>query len=750
MKNVKFYSLTLLTLAAFSAGASIRYEAKKEIPEGLKQNISQMVNAAGLQDFDIVAGTTDAPAICEVLKKNFPQKKLRDDGFFLIIDGKKITVGSDFPRGIIYGLTRAAEKLSNYSPARSMEHNEIVPEAAKSDIKHRELSNPVFNDRSFNWCCFNGIHAPSFDWAMRNYHNAQYISIRYTGRDYETVNNAGFPLRSGGHSFAFWLPGKYFAAHPEYFSLINGKRTGYKENDYAEHVQLNVGNKDLQDLVAKRMLEYLKQYPGCDTLALVMNDGGNWGDSPEERAFDDPDEYSRKVYSTRYFRFVNIIAEKVCSVRPDVKIYTLAYLDCEEVPKIEKLHPNVIVGLCTYRRCYKCTINDPTCDTNRRWDNLLRGWSKLSKQIHIYDYLAFGGMPAFPAPVLKVMQKDLQYYHSLGVTGYKTESVVDGGPWKFAGNSKGLGFYRSKPADHIHYWTGMNMIYHLMSRLLWDPYSDLEAMKADYFHRYYGPAAAAMQKINTLIEKRWDDDKSPYVWNQYSTNFPAMLFKPGDFEKVRSWIKEAEKAAAAVPFYSRRVAHFADLVNKVWSKDLGGITKTLYVKESAVIDGGFARFKDGKSVPAESRARIKITLKGTEMILNAEFFQPGSDVVTTYKGRDGLRGYGDTFEIFINAGPKNRKDGYYQFIVGAGGGIYDAKMRNYKWNCSFTAQASVKSDRWCADVKIPLHELGYDELKPGDTIRLNLGHVRQKPYEISSWTDGSLEGQTSFGTIIKE
>lgn len=60
-----------------------------------------------------------------------------------------------------------------------------------------------------------------------------------------------------------------------------------------------------------------------------------WGDSPEERAMDDEEEYRRGVYSTRYFRFANIVAEKVAKVFPDVKIHTYAYFSCEDLRNLK-------------------------------------------------------------------------------------------------------------------------------------------------------------------------------------------------------------------------------------------------------------------------------------------------------------------------------------------------------------------------------------------------------------------------------
>lgn len=722
------------------------------IPAGAKDNIKSVVKAARLDEFKITAGTMDVPEIAAEYKKHFPGEELKADGFFLVINGKNIIAGSHLTRGVIYAVSHAAEKLNNYISPRPLGQDKILPTTAKTDLQYKICSNPEFRTRGFSVVTFNNVHTTFVHWMLRNRFNAAYGAIRLTDFYYDAVTNFGLPWNTSGHSFYYWLPGKYHKTNPEFFPVIDGKPKLYKGN-YATQVQLNVANKGLQDLVVSRMLDYIKNHPECETIAFGMNDGGGWGNSPEERAFDDPEEYKQRKYSTRYFRFANLIAERVCKVYPKIKIVTFAYLRCLEPPKLEKLHPNLVIKICTYRRCYKCRINDPECTINQRWNELLVAWSKFGNEISIYDYLKLGGSPEFPVPMMKVIQKDLQYYRTLGITGYETELIVDGGPVVLAvPNFKGKGFYRTKPADHERYWTGAKMIFYLLGKLLWDPNVDLDKLTGDYFRDFYGAAGKDMHKIYAIIEKRWNDDPAPYVWSGSYTNFPIMLFKRQDVPEIEKHLNSAEKAAAGVPLYASRVAKMAKLIRELWFKQMDAKSKTLkVVNGKAVIDGGFvARSKRGP-VPSVNRSRVELNFTDDMLFIKGEFFQPKATVVAKNPGRDSGGDYGDTFEIFIDAGPKNLKHGSYQFIVSAGGSLWDGQLRNQKWDSNATVKTEVKSDRWVADVAIPLKDLGYTKLAKGDKIRANFVVIRHKPKtEISGWSSTALEGRSSLGELVME
>ncbi len=741
----------IILLAACSLYGGIDWHDRKSIPAGVRENFEGVVKSAKLEDFEITAGMMDSPVIKEAFSKNFPGRELKDDGFFLCINGRKIVLGSRVPRGLVYGISHAAEKLSGYLPARPLGQDRPVPGTAKTDLKYSVCTNPEFKFRRMGVVSFNNIHIDFTRWMLRNGFNCAWDPVSKTATNYPHATDLGLAWHPvGGHTFYYWLPGDLYAAHPEYFPLVDGKRKKYPKKGYATHVQLEFGSPAVQDLVAKRIVEYADKYPSCTSVGFGMNDGGGWGDSPESRAMDDPEEYKQGNYSTRYFRFANIVAEKVAEKKPELKIGALAYLRCVAPPKLEKLHPNISVTICTYRRCYKCRINDPNCTVNRYWNKILTGWARFGNPIYIYDYLRINA--AFPIPYMRVIQKDLQYYRKLGVCSYHTEMIVDGGKANLAiDNPRLKGFYRSKPEENEEYWTGSKMNLWLLGKLLWDPNAGLDGLIDEYYGKYFGPAGCHLRKIFGLIEKRWQEYEAPFMWTDARVNFPEMLFREGDEKYMEACLKAAETAAANQPYYAARVAKEAGLIRGTWFRLMGAKSKELPLRNGKKSVIGFVKSSRKGPVPPTDKSRLAVSLQGDTLVLDGEFFQKKDTIDARNPGRDiHGKGYGDTFEIFIQAGPEKRRDGHYQLIVSAGGGMWDYQMRNSEWNCSFTAETKILPDKWTAHVVIPLKELGYPAVKKGQRIKANFCRVRIRPREISSWTNGSLAGSSYFGTLVAE
>jgi hypothetical protein len=96
-------------------------------------------------------------------------------------------------------------------------------------------------------------------------------------------------------------------------------------------------------------------------------------------------------------RAVNAIADAIKPEFPDVAISTLAYQHTMKPPSITKPRPNVIVRLCVgYNDSYRIGAAG-----NQVFADDLSAWSKISKRIYIWDYVAafsdFGYMTPYPS-----------------------------------------------------------------------------------------------------------------------------------------------------------------------------------------------------------------------------------------------------------------------------------------------------------------------------------------------------------------
>jgi hypothetical protein len=303
-------------------------------------------------------------------------------------------------------------------------------------------------------------------WATRNRQNANIPHAPASYGGYLQINFAG--------AYQYLVPaGRYFAEHPDYFALIDGKRN--------PHGQLDLGNPAVQDLVANEIISQAKRYyPQRSVFSIGPNDGNLWGTEADSVALDDPNLISATrggpSMSNRVAYFGNVIAERLAKAVPGAKVGWLAYNMQTEVPTLVKsMEPNTSVQAAAYTGAYSDytkDLYDPTSVPNARFLKILQGWGKLT-ELTTYEY--WSGYAWYgPLPVVHTMVDRLRKYRDLKVKGVYLEAHPSWGP-------QGLELY-------------------MYTKLLWNPDIDVQKELDLYYTNYYGPAAAPMKAYHELIE----------------------------------------------------------------------------------------------------------------------------------------------------------------------------------------------------------------------------------------------------------
>lgn len=353
-------------------------------------------------------------------------------------------------------------------------------------------------------------------WALRNRSNVlrtPLSDIKYGG----SVRIGG-----GGHVYSQLVPKGLFAKHPEFFPLINGKRV--------VKGQLCLGNPDLQEYFAKKVIANARKNPALFMTSIDPNDGGGWCECDKCQAMDDPGLISGRSgavsMSTRVMRFNNIIGEKVRKELPELLLYCLAYAGHTEAPKkVDTLAENLIIGLAPFAGAYSDysrPLRDPQSLPNRRFMESIKGYSRLNAKMYAREYLSHYAWPG-PLPLLWTMQDRFKVYRDFNFTGVYSETHPCWGP--------------------------QGMVLYMYLRLLWDPDLDLKAEVADYCRKAYGPAAAPMQKYHELIEKRGKG--GPYFGSGGSQ--AIGLFTDEFLDTLAPYVKEAKKLAQGHAPYEWRI-----------------------------------------------------------------------------------------------------------------------------------------------------------------------------------------------------
>ena len=178
---------------------------------------------------------------------------------------------------------------------------------------------------------------------------------------------------SAYHSFFEVLPPKvYLERHPEWYSLVDGKRVAK---------QLCLTNEEMKRAYIAETLRLLAEDPAVDFISVSQNDWNGSCQCEKCRAVVE----AEGAESGLYLRFANEVAEAVERVLPKVKVDTFAYQFTVRPPKLTKPRHNVVVRLCSIG----CAVNEPYA-TRRLDDGFsddLAVWSKIAPgRLFVWDY----------------------------------------------------------------------------------------------------------------------------------------------------------------------------------------------------------------------------------------------------------------------------------------------------------------------------------------------------------------------------
>lgn len=389
----------------------------------------------------------------------FPQARadLGDEGYAIGVDGDRLLLVGGRKRGPIYAVYALLEEDlgcrwyhadSSRIPLRRNLRFRPVP---RSFVPPLMIRDPFYFD------AFNGT------WSLRNRTNAP---------------NASVPEEWGGHVDYDGLfvhtynrlvpPSKYFKEHPEYYSLIGGKRTPR---------QLCETNPDVIRIATESVLEFLRENPNTEVVSVSPNDGGGHCTCPRCQAIND--ENGSPAGSLLYL--VNHVAEAVQKKYPGVMVSTLAYLDTVDPPKKIRPAKNVAIRLCndlhSWRYPMTCFVTD-TKPASKRYRDALVGWSKICNNIHIWDYFVNFSHYMAPMPNMHVLEPSVRFYVDHHVTGIMMQ-----------------GAYQSPGGARVP------MRCWVMAKLLWDPSRDVSELMRDFVFGYYENAAPAVWEYYQALEQ---------------------------------------------------------------------------------------------------------------------------------------------------------------------------------------------------------------------------------------------------------
>ncbi|NCC47640.1 MAG: DUF4838 domain-containing protein [Clostridia bacterium] len=438
---------------------------------------------------------------------------LGDDGFIIRTMAPHLVIFGGI-RGILYGVYELLEQFGCrfFTPLCEKVPNCLSLALPQLDIRQV----PVLEYRYHNYKDFTNY--PMFS-----------VKSRINGP-------VPIPEDWGGHlSYAWFVhtfepyilnPADFFDDHPEYFSMVDGKRL-------SERPQLCLTNPDVLRITIEKVGQALTAHPEHRLISVSQNDWDNHCTCPDCARIDAEEKSS----AGSLIRFVNAVAEAIEPDFPDVIIDTLAYQYSRPAPTITRPRHNVCVRLCSIESCF--THPFETCDDTSRevkrpdgstskFITDLQDWSRISDRLYIWDYTTCFAHYPMPFPNWNVLKPNMQAFVKNNVKGVFEQACGAGG------GSTDLNELRA----------------YLLSKLLWDAECDYEAHMIDFLNYYYGAAGPA---VRAYIRALTDAVESRNIHVGFNDPCDQPYLTPDDLNRYDALLDQAANQVRQDPIRLTRV-----------------------------------------------------------------------------------------------------------------------------------------------------------------------------------------------------
>ncbi|MCX7800969.1 MAG: DUF4838 domain-containing protein [Fimbriimonadales bacterium] len=349
---------------------------------------------------------------------------------------------------------------------------------------------PAFEYREPFWhSAFDG------DWAARNLANshAARLEEKHGGK---TVYE-GFV-----HTFFSFVPPSEFERHPEWFSLVDGRR----RNDQ----QLCTTHPEVRSRIVEQLRRRLLANPAATIASVSQNDTLGPCECPRCKEIDDREG----SHAGTMLELANFVADALREEFPQVAIDTLAYQYTRRPPKSVRPKENVIVRLCSIECNFAKPLEDPS---NQAFADDVRGWSKVSRRLYVWDYVTNFSHYFAPHPNWFHLGANVRFFHRHGVRG-----LFEQGAYNTSGGEMG----------ELRAW--------LLARLMWDPYQDDRRLIDEFLRGYYGPAARPIRRYLELVASKAEAAGCFASLNRPDLSFDTM-------RQAELLFQEAERSVASDP-----------------------------------------------------------------------------------------------------------------------------------------------------------------------------------------------------------
>lgn len=253
-------------------------------------------------------------------------------------------------------------------------------------------------------------------------------------------------------------------------------------------------------------------------ISLGMEDGIYNSDSPRDRELRSnlQDKYFLVPSLTDAFMtFYNNVADRLTKQYPQskAKIGFLAYSNITLPPQRAIIASRPLV---TYLAPIDIDpihgMDDPRSPPRQEYREVMYRWAKVMQgRVVIYDYDQ--GMLVWrdiPNPSIQSIRQDIKHYRKAGILGVSTEC-------------------RNAIATVF-----LNLF--IRGQLYWNPDADVDALLAEFYEKFYGPAAKPMATYWTAILNAWNDS----IVTEHEYFVAPAIYTPTLLQELKKHLEAAE------------------------------------------------------------------------------------------------------------------------------------------------------------------------------------------------------------------
>ena len=316
---------------------------------------------------EIILGDARANSYKNILKDK------STEAYLIKEDSENIYITGNSPRAILYGVYKFLELFIGFRCyAKDCEKYDTLNDLAI------EKGFSFIGDFSFEYREAYFTDAFNGDFAAKNMLNSNLADLS---------NKHGNKVKwfNFHHSFSDLInPLEYFDTHPEYFSLIDGKRVKI-------HTELCLSNKDVFNLCLDKLRTWIINNPECDIFSVAQDEWmGHFTKMACECENCKKIDEENNSQSGSIITFVNKLATALQEEFPNKLIHTFAYQYSRKTPTKVIPHKNIIVRLCNIECSWSKSIEESAANNPEGRDGLflndLKNWSKISNHLYIWDY----------------------------------------------------------------------------------------------------------------------------------------------------------------------------------------------------------------------------------------------------------------------------------------------------------------------------------------------------------------------------